>query len=79
VSGYLLSIRYNLLARRGIVHELDRIDPQRDIRIILIEGAEHILAACSKEIGVEIRTSARVTEVTAEGLRLSELRHRLRH
>jgi NADH dehydrogenase len=61
----------------------DRIDPERDIRIVLIEAAERILpelperisAGASRlldEMGIKVRTGARATEVAANGLRLSD-------
>ena len=62
---------------------LDRIDPQRDVRVVLIEGAPRILPGLPErisqaahrlldEMGVEVRTGARVKEVTAEGLELAD-------
>ena len=62
---------------------LDRIDPQRDVRVVLIEGAPRILPGLPErisqaahrlldEMGVEVRTCARVKEVTAEGLELAD-------
>src|SRR5262249_607209 len=69
---------------RGLVaYGLDRIDPRRDIRIVLIEGAQRILHELPErisqtthqlldEMGVEVHTSARATEVTTEGLKLAD-------
>ena len=62
---------------------LDRIDPQRDVRVVLIEGAPRILPGLPERIsqaahrlldqmGVEVRTGARVKEVTADGLELAD-------
>jgi len=62
---------------------LDRIDPQRDIRVVLIEGTPRILPGLPErtseaahrlldKMGVEVLTGARVKEVTAEGLELAD-------
>jgi NADH:ubiquinone reductase (H+-translocating) len=62
---------------------LDRIDPHRDVRVVLIEGSPRILPGLPErisqaahrlldEMGVEVRTSALVKEVTAEGLKLAD-------
>jgi NADH dehydrogenase len=69
--------------REVVAYGLDRIDPQRDVRIILIEAAERILNGLPERIStathrlleemrVEVRTGIRVTEVTAEGLSLAD-------
>jgi NADH dehydrogenase len=61
---------------------MDRIDPARDIHIVLIEAAPRILPALPERIsaatsdlltslGVEVRTGARVAEVRADGVVLS--------
>ena len=62
---------------------LDRIDPQRDIHIVLIEAADRILPGLPPRIskattrllekkGIEIRTGAKVSEVTVDGLKLAD-------
>jgi NADH dehydrogenase len=61
---------------------MDRINPEFDIRIILLEAGPRILPALPEEIstaatatlkdlGVEVRTNARVSAVEAEGIRLA--------
>ena len=66
-----------------MAYGLDRIDPARDIRIVLIEAAERVLPGLPERIskaarrlldgmGVEVRTGARVTEVGADGLTLAD-------
>ncbi len=68
--------------REVVAYGLDRIDPGRDIRILLLEAAERILPGLPEristatrqlldEMGVEVRTNARVAEVTAEGVKLA--------
>jgi NADH:ubiquinone reductase (H+-translocating) len=82
-TGSELAADLHRTTREVVGYGLDRIDPGRDIRIVLIEAAERILPGLPErisatahrlldEIGVEIRTRAKVTEVTAEGLRLAD-------
>ncbi|MGH7042523.1 MAG: NAD(P)/FAD-dependent oxidoreductase, partial [Acetobacteraceae bacterium] len=69
--------------REVVAYGLDRIDPDRDIRIVLIEAAPRILPGLPERmsdatrklldtLGVEVRTGARVAEVSAEGVRLAD-------
>src|SRR6266478_3742085 len=69
--------------REVVAYGLDRIDPKRDIRIVLVEAAERILPGLPQRIseaaqrllgqlGVEVRTGARVTKVAADGVRLAD-------
>ena len=69
-------------AREMVAYGLDQVDPDRDIRIILIEGASRILPALPERIaaatlkiltgmGVEVRTNARVSAVRADGIELA--------
>lgn len=67
---------------RGLVaYGLDRVDPERDIKITLLDAQPRILPALPErlsnaaaqaltKLGVEIRTSAFVSEVTSEGVHL---------
>ncbi len=67
---------------RGIAQfGLDRIEPEKDIKITLIEAAPRIVPALPERIsqatsdilrglGVDIRTNARVTRVRADGVEL---------
>ena len=82
-TGTELAAELHRTTRELVAYGLDRIDPQRDIRIVLIEGAPRVLPGLSErisqatqrlldQVGVEVHTSARVTEVTAEGLRLAD-------
>jgi NADH dehydrogenase len=81
-TGTELAAELHHTAREVIAHGLDRIDPQRDLRIILIEAADRILPALPErvsdaastllqELGVDVRTGARVSEVIPEGVRLA--------
>jgi NADH dehydrogenase len=81
-TGTELSAQLYQTMREMVSYGLGRVDPERDIRIMLIEGAERILPGLPERIsgatlkllsnlGVEVRTGARVSEVTADGLRLA--------
>jgi NADH dehydrogenase len=80
-TGTELAAGLHHTLREVVGFGLDRIDPARDIRILLIEAADRILPGLPErishatqrileKIGVDMCTSARVTEVTAEGLHL---------
>ena len=82
-TGTELAAELHHTARALIAYGLDRIDPERDLRIVLIEAADRILPALPQRIadatrellvklGVEVRTGARVAEVMAEGVRLAD-------
>jgi NADH dehydrogenase len=82
-TGTELAAELYRTTREVVAYGFDRIDPQRDIRIVLIEAAERILPGLPEriskathcllnKIGVEVRTVAKVKEVTAEGLTLAD-------
>ncbi len=82
-TGTELAAELHHTARAIIAYGLDKIDPERDIRIVLIEAADRILPALPERIsnstrdllvklGVEVRTSARVAEVMPDGVRLAD-------
>ena len=82
-TGTELAAELHRTLREVVAYGLDRIDPRRDIRIVLIEAADRVLPALPERIseatrrlldriGVEVYTGARVTEVTSEGLRLAD-------
>ncbi len=69
-------------ARGVVAFGLDRIDADKDIKITLVEAAPRIVPALPErlsdstakiltDLGVDIRTNSRVTEVTAEGVKLA--------
>ena len=81
-TGTELAAELHHTARALIAYGLDNINPERDLRIVLIEAAERILPALPARIadatrellvklGVEVRTGARVAEVMADGVRLA--------
>jgi NADH dehydrogenase len=82
-TGTELAAELHRTARDLVAYGFDRIDPERDIRIVLIEAGDRVLPGLpdriSKEtrrlldkMGVEVRTGAKVTEATAEGLKLAD-------
>lgn len=81
-TGTELAAELHRTARQVVAYGLDRIDPARDIRIILIEAAPRILPALPERIseatnellqklGIEVRTGARVSEVRSDGICLA--------
>jgi len=82
-TGTELAAELHRTIREVIGYGLDRIDPQRDVRIVLIEGSPRILPGLPDriakathrlldEMGVDVRTGARVTEVFADGVKLAD-------
>ncbi len=80
-TGTELSAELHRTARGVVEFGLDRIDPDKDIKITLIEANERILSALPERISdatsevlrglkVEIRTNSLVTEVTKDGVKL---------
>ena len=82
-TGTELAAELHRTIREVVAYGLDRIDPQRDVRIVLIEAASRILSGLPERIseateslldkmGVEVRTGAKVTKITAEGITLAD-------
>jgi NADH dehydrogenase len=81
-TGTELAAELYQSAREMVAYGLDQVDPDKDIRIILVEGASRILPALPerisiatlailKKLGVEVRTNARVSGVRADGVQLA--------
>ena len=81
-TGTELAAELHRTAREVVAFGMDRIDPAKDIRIILVEAGPRILPALPEHIsasttallqklGVEVRTGARVSAVAAEGIHLA--------
>jgi NADH:ubiquinone reductase (H+-translocating) len=81
-TGTELAAELHQTVREVVAFGLDRVDPDKDIRIILIEAADRILPALParisnatltllKQLGVEVQTGAMVREVTADGVSLA--------
>jgi NADH:ubiquinone reductase (H+-translocating) len=82
-TGTELAAELHRTTREVVAYGLDRIDPERDIRILLVEAADRVLPGLPKriseaahrllgELGVEVRTGARVTKIAADGVRLAD-------
>jgi NADH dehydrogenase len=67
------------VSRRLVAYGFDRIVPERDLKLVLIEAAERLVPAVSerisqiaerelRRIGVEVHTGTLVTRVTREGV-----------
>jgi NADH dehydrogenase len=82
-TGTELAAELHRTVRAVVAYGMDRIDPERDVHIVLIEAADRILPALPEKIsgatqalltklGVEVRTRSRVAEVRADGVVLSD-------
>jgi NADH dehydrogenase len=81
-TGVELAAELHNTTRTLVSYGLDRIDVDKDMRLILIEAADRVLPALPKRIAdaasrllasmhISVRTSARVAEVLPDGVRLS--------
>jgi NADH dehydrogenase len=82
-TGTELSAELHRTARTVVAYGLDRIDPEKDIKVTLIEAADRIVPALPprlseatmqllRQLGVDVRVNARVTEVRADGVQLAD-------
>jgi NADH:ubiquinone reductase (H+-translocating) len=82
-TGVELSAELHRTTRELVAYGLDRIDPEQDLQLHLIEAAERVLPSLPERIstaarqmleglGVRVHTSAKVAEVLREGVRLSD-------
>jgi NADH:ubiquinone reductase (H+-translocating) len=82
-TGTELAAELHRTTREVVAFGLDRIDPERDIHITLIEAADRVLPALPsrisdattrllKNLRVDIRTNSRATEVRADGVQLAD-------
>jgi len=82
-TGVELAAELHRTTRELVAYGLDRIDPERDVHIHVIEAAERILPALPerlsrgveellRSLAVEVHSGARVAEVNAHGLRLAD-------
>jgi NADH:ubiquinone reductase (H+-translocating) len=81
-TGVELVAELHKATRTLVSYNLERIDPERDIRLNLIEAGPRILPALPERIaesatellqslGVRVRTASKVTAVTADGVQLA--------
>jgi NADH dehydrogenase len=82
-TGTELAAELHRAARSLVAYGLDRIDPERDIRITLIEAAPRILPALPERLseaatkllqglGVNVLAGTRVSAVTADSVELAD-------
>ncbi|HYI82744.1 MAG TPA: NAD(P)/FAD-dependent oxidoreductase [Acetobacteraceae bacterium] len=82
-TGTELSAELHRTTRAVVAYGLDRVDPEKDIHITLIEAADRILPGLPpriseaahnllRNLGVSVRTGARVSEVRANGVQLAD-------
>ena len=82
-TGVELAAELHRTTREIVAFGLDRIDPEKDIKVSLIEAAERILPALQprfslatedliKKLGVQVFTSSKVMEVMSNGIRLAD-------
>jgi NADH dehydrogenase len=82
-TGVELVAQLHRTTREVVAFGLDRIDPERDIKLHLIEAADRILPALSPRIsqgahelltglGIVVHTSARVSGVAGDSVQLSD-------
>lgn len=82
-TGTELAAELHHTTRSLVAFGLDKIDPEKDVKISLVEAADRLLpalpqdiadATCSvlRKLRVDIRTKSRVTEVTSEGVKLAD-------
>jgi len=82
-TGVELAAELHRTTREVVSYGLDRIDPQKDIKVTLIEAAPRILPALSERLssatqallasfGVSVLTNSKVSEVSAQGVKLSD-------
>ena len=80
-TGTELSAELHRTARGVVAYGMDNIDPDKDIKITLIEAADRILPALPermstavadrlRELKVDLKTASRVTAVSKEGVQL---------
>jgi len=82
-TGVELAAELHRTTREVVAYGLNRIDPDRDIRLNLIEAADRVLPALPprlsqatadllRELGVVVHTAARVAAVLPDGVKLAD-------
>ncbi|MDE2159552.1 MAG: NAD(P)/FAD-dependent oxidoreductase, partial [Burkholderiales bacterium] len=82
-TGVELAAQLHRTTRQLVAYGLDRIDPDKDLNVHLIEAADRVLPALPprlsasaqrllEKLGVRVHTGAKVAEVMADGLRLAD-------
>jgi len=82
-TGVELAAEMHNMARQLVVYGFDRINPDQDLKLVILEAADRILPALPerlseaaekqlRKIGVEVHTGRRVTRVIAEGVQTED-------
>ncbi len=82
-TGVELAAELHQTTREVVAYGLDRVDPDKDVKVSVIEAAPRVLPALPErlsaateallaKLGVEVHTGARVAEVLPGGVRLSD-------
>jgi NADH dehydrogenase len=82
-TGVELAAELHRTTREVVSYGLDRIDPQKDIKVTIVEAAPRILPALTPELstatlsllseyGVSVLTNSRVSQITDKGVKLSD-------
>jgi NADH dehydrogenase len=78
-TGVELAAELRSAAHKAVAYGFDRIDPERDLNIVVVEAAERLVPVLSprvslkarqqlEKLGVRVLTGTQVTEVTGEGM-----------
>ena len=82
-TGVELAAELHRTTREVVAYGLDRVDPDKDIQVTVIEAADRVLPALPPrlsqateellaKLGVRVHASARVSEVLPDGVRLAD-------
>jgi len=82
-TGTELAAELHRTTRQLVAYGLDRIDPEEDLKITLVEAADRILPAVPLRVaegatrlleglGIDVRSKSRVVEVRKDGVQLSD-------
>lgn len=82
-TGVELAAELHNVAHQLVIYGFDRIVPERDVKLTIIEAADRILPALPRRVsqaaeeelrrlGVEVHTGKRVTRVIAEGVQTED-------
>ncbi|MDH4229863.1 MAG: NAD(P)/FAD-dependent oxidoreductase [Nitrospirota bacterium] len=83
-TGVELAAELHHVTRRLVAYGFDRIDPDRDVRLVLVEAGPRLLPAAPERLsrlaereltslGVVVQTGVTVTQVTARGLETGDV------
>jgi NADH dehydrogenase len=82
-TGVELAAELHRTTRQVVAYGLDRVDPDKDIKVTVVEAADRVLPALPPrlseateallgKLGVQVLTKAKVAEVLRDGLRLAD-------